>query len=367
MKRSFSKAFEYSDCWVEDSRLVVLSARDAKARGAVICPYTKVMSATRSDDHWRVEIKDMQSGEVTFCRARALVNAAGPWTSQVLHPRGADDLAKNVRLVRGSHIVVPKLFDHDRSYFFQGKDGRIIFAIPYETDFTLIGTTDKDHSNPQEKPKCTPEEVQYLLNFASEYFEQPLRAEDIVWSYSGVRSLFDDGASSAQSATRDYVLKLDDGLGPPVVDIFGGKITTHRKLAEAVLAKLQPHFPNFSGDWTAGIALPGGDFVPDGVDELTDRLLADYAFLTLRWARRLIRAYGTESWRVLGAAKTAADLGKDFGATLTESEVRWLIDHEFAATAEDVIWRRSKLGLRLSEPEAVVLANWMKENSAVSV
>ena len=261
--------------------------------------------------------------------------------------------------MRGSHIVVPKLHDHDKAYFFQGEDGRIIFAIPYETDFTLIGTTDLDHEGDPGNPVCTDAERDYLCRFASEYFANPVRPEDVVWTYSGVRPLYDDGAKSATAATRDYVLSLD-ATGAPVLNVFGGKITTYRKLAEATLAKLRGAFPEMGGDWTAGVAMPGGDFPVDGVEDLIAGLRADYPFLDARWAKRLIRAYGTEAREILGDAESADDLGRDFGASLSEAELRWLMAREYAVTAEDVVWRRSKLGLRLSEGQIAEIDSFMR-------
>ncbi len=360
----FERAFEYSDCWVEDSRLVVLNARDACERGAQICPRTKVMHAERADGLWQIETEDMATGARHTWFARGLVNAAGPWVSDVVNNVTGSNLPKQTRLVRGSHIVTRRLFDHDKCYFFQGTDGRIIFAIPYETDFTLIGTTDAEHAEASDPPVCTPEEQTYLLNFINQYLADPIGADDIVWTYSGVRPLFDDGASSASAATRDYVLKLEsDGGLAPLLNVFGGKITTYRKLAEAAMAQLASYFPDKSGGWTADAPLPGGDFAVADAGNLIGRLQAEYAFLTPAWAQRLIRAYGLDAWAVLGGATSPEGLGQSFGSTLHAAEVRWLMEHEFAQDAEDVLWRRSKLGLRLSPEQAEQLDNWMKAQS----
>ncbi|MEX0969814.1 MAG: glycerol-3-phosphate dehydrogenase [Paracoccaceae bacterium] len=353
----FSKAYEYSDCWVEDSRLVVLNARDAQARGAQIQTRAEVVSASVQDGIWQVTVKT--EGETKTIRAKMLINAAGPWVGDVIHGKLRLNSRENVRLVRGSHIVTRKLFDHDKCYFFQGTDGRIIFAIPYEQDFTLIGTTDADHDDPSRLPVCTDEERDYLCDFASQYFAQPVTPADVVWTYSGVRPLFDDGASSASAATRDYTLKLDQSAGAPVLNIFGGKITTYRRLAESALEHIGKVLPLSKGKWTAGVALPGGDFAHDGVAMLVAELQRDYPFLTDFWAWRLVRAYGTEARIVLGTAKRATDLGQDFGATLTAAEVTWLISCEYARSAEDVLWRRSKLGLRLNKSQAAALDDWM--------
>ncbi len=360
LKPQFRRAFEYSDCWVEDSRLVVLNARDAQARGATVMTRTRVVSARVSDGLWTADLEDAEGMRSTLL-ARAVVNATGPWAADVL--RGAMGLASQdrVRLVRGSHIVTRKLFDHDRCYFFQGSDGRIIFAIPYEGDFTLIGTTDVEHPDPSVPPVCTPEEQDYLCAFASEYFAKPVTRDDIVWTYSGVRPLHDEGAASATAASRDYTLKLDTSAGAPVLHVFGGKITTYRRLAESALAKIGPALGNTRAPWTAGVPLPGGKFPVDGVPRLVAELRAAHPFLTEPWAFRLLRAYGTDAREVLGDARDASALGQDFGATLTEAEVRWLMDHEWARTAEDVVWRRSKLGLRMDAESVDRLDRWMRE------
>ena len=361
LKDKFTRAFEYSDCWIEDSRLVVLNARDAQARGAVIRTRTKVQSAERVGDLWRITLVDQETGHRSSLRARALVNAAGPWVKDVISGTLRLNSTEGVRLVRGSHIVTKRLFSHDKCYFFQGADGRIIFAIPYENDFTLIGTTDAEHNDASQKPECTPEEAAYLCRFASEYFKVPVTTDDIVWTYSGVRPLYDDGAKSATAATRDYVLSLEDAKGAPLLNVFGGKITTYRKLAEAALAKLAPHFPQATGGWTAGAALPGGDFPVDGFENLAQSLQRGYPFLSEPWARRLVRAYGTEAVDILGDAREASDLGPDFGATLTGAEVRWQMSREFAREAADVVWRRTRLGLRLSESQIAALDKFMQQ------
>ena len=361
LQPKYRRAFEYSDCWVDDSRLVVLNARDAQARGARILTRAKVVSAEREGGLWRISVA--RGGGVETHRARALVNAAGPWVGEVIREALHRGSREQVRLVRGSHIVTRRLFDHDRAYVFQGEDGRIIFAIPYEQDFTLIGTTDHDHRGDAASPACTAEEQDYLCAFASRYFARPVTRADVVWTYSGLRPLYDDGASSATAATRDYVLSLDAAGGAPVLNVFGGKITTYRRLAEAALARLAPHFPGAGGAWTAGAALPGGDFAVDGVEGLIADLRAGHPFLDEKWARRLVRAYGTEAARMLEGATARADLGRDFGATLYERELRWMIHREYARDAEDVLWRRSKLGLRMRAEEVAALEAWMAEHA----
>lgn len=358
----FAKAYEYSDCWVEDSRLVILNARDAQARGAQILTRTKVMQADRVDDLWHITTKDRDTGETHLTVAKMLVNAGGPWVEDIIRNTAQIKSDHGVRLVRGSHIVTRKLYEHDKCYFFQGGDGRIIFAIPYETDFTLIGTTDSDHQDASIKPECNQAESDYLRAFASSYFKKPIEKDDVVWSYSGVRPLYDDGASSATAATRDYVLKVDQQDGDaPLLNIFGGKITTYRKLAEQALAKIAPFFPNLDANWTAGVSLPGGDFPVDGVATLIGDLRQNYTFLDEFWATRLVKAYGTEARLILGDAKSVADLGQTFGATLTEREIIWLMEKEYARAAEDVVWRRSRLGLRMTKSEIAELEIWMTQ------
>jgi len=361
LKPLFSKAFEYSDCWVDDVRLVVLNARDAADRGADIRVRTQVTGARREGDLWRVELRDLRTGETETVSARLLVNAAGPWVDRVLSTTTGRNDVHNVRLVQGSHIVVRQVFEHDRSYIFQNADGRIIFAIPYEGDLTLIGTTDRDYTGDPATVAITPEETEYLCAAASEYFAKPITADDVVWTYSGVRPLFDDGASKAQEATRDYVLKEDEAAGPPLINIFGGKITTYRKLAESMLERIEAKLGARKPAWTARAPLPGGDFPTTGHAELVEKLRAAYPFLTPDHARRLIRLYGTRSWTLLGDAKTAADLGRDFGQHLSEAEIRYLMAQEWAVSAEDVLWRRSKLGLKLTADEAAALQAFMDE------
>lgn len=361
LKPLFTKAFEYSDGWVMDARLVALNARDAANRGADIRTRTKVVEASRDGGMWKIVLESEVGERIReTVRARVLVNAAGPWIDRVLDNVLGRKGVHNVRLVQGSHIVVRKKFDDPRAYFFQNKDGRIIFAIPYEDDFTLIGTTDRDYDGPLGKPQISEQETDYLCDAASEYFVEPVRREDIVWTYSAVRPLFDDGASQAQEATREYVIKtdaVDDKAA--LVDIFGGKITTYRRLAEHALETIEHYLGKRKPAWTADAPLPGGDFGVHGFNGEVGALRADYPFLGEAHARRLVRLYGTKARVMLGGAKSRADLGRDFGADLTEREVRYLAGEEWAMTAEDVLWRRTKLGLRLDAAQAGALAEFM--------
>ena len=356
LKPEFTLGFEYSDCWVEDTRMVVLNARDAADRGATVATRTRCLSATREDGAWTLSLQDVGTGARREIRARALVNAAGPWVAEVLRTVLRSNAPSTVRLVQGSHVVVPRLYEHDRCYIFQNADKRIFFAIPYEQDFTLVGTTDHDYKGDPAGVHATEDEIDYICRAASSYFVKPVTPAEVVWSYSGVRPLYDDGASAAQEATRDYVLELDapEG-GPAALSIFGGKITTYRRLAEAALARLAPHLPPATAataGWTARTALPGGDFAPDGFDAAVAGLRARYPFLPPRLAHRLVRAYGTKAEVLLGGAASMQDLGRVLGADLTEAEVAYLAREEWAETADDVVWRRSKLGLRMT-PAAI--------------
>ncbi|ESX70741.1 MULTISPECIES: glycerol-3-phosphate dehydrogenase [unclassified Mesorhizobium] len=361
LKPLFHKAFEYSDGWVNDARLVALNARDAADRGATIRTRTKVVGARREGDLWAIRVEDVQTGEAEEVKARLLVNAAGPWVDHVLSTTVGQNDVHNVRLVQGSHIVIKKKFDDPRAYFFQNKDGRIIFAIPYEEEFTLIGTTDRDYPGDPHDVKISDTEIDYLCAAASEYFAEAVTRPDIVWTYSAVRPLYDDGASKAQEATRDYVLKADGGGGKaPMVNAFGGKITTYRRLSESMLEKVEGFLGKRGKPWTANAPLPGGDFPATGFDVQVAKLKSAYPFLDQRLARRLTRLYGTRAQVLLGLAKSNADLGRNFGADLYEAEVRYLSENEWALTAEDVLWRRTKRGLHLSREQASALDEFMR-------
>ena len=352
LRPEFTSGFEYSDCWVDAARMVVLNARDAASRGADIRTRTACVSARAADHAWSLTLS---SGEEIG--ARALVNAAGPWVSKFLATGLGHNAPTKVRMVKGSHLVVRRLFEHDKCYIFQNRDGRICFAIPYERDFTLIGTTDEDYEGDPYAAGISPSEEAYLLDAVGFYLRTPIDPAAIVWRYSGVRPLRDDGSGKAQEATRDYVLELAGS--PPVLSVFGGKITTYRRLAEAALAKLAPFFPALPGPWTATATLPGGDFPWDGAAALGDALRRRYPFLGPATVDRFVRSYGTLTQDLLDDARSTADMGRTIGADLTDREVAWLVRTEWARTADDILWRRSKLGLRFTEAERAALETMM--------
>ncbi len=361
LKSEFTRGYEYSDCWVEDARLVVLNARDAKARGADVRTRTQCMAARRIDGVWEVEIA--KEGKSQHIRARAIVNAAGPWVSEVLSGVIGRNDPDKIRMVKGSHLVVDKLYDHDRCYIFQNADGRICFAIPYEYNYTLIGTTDEDHKGDPDKPEMSDDERDYMLKAVSEYFKKPVTKDQVRWSYSGIRPLYDDGANKAQEATRDYVLKLDQPKNEaPILSVFGGKITTARKLSQAVMTQMAHFFPQMLPDWTEHAKLPGGDFAFQDIGKHLAELKKQHSYLKPHEVLRLFRAYGTDALILLKGARFASDLGQMFG-TLSEREVEYLKANEWAETAEDILWRRSKLGLHMNPDDQQLLRDYLAGNS----
>jgi glycerol-3-phosphate dehydrogenase len=349
--------FEYSDCRVDDARLVVLNAIDAAERGAAIRTRTRCVHAQRTDGHWRLALDARGIRETAT--ARVLVNAAGPWVAEVSEKVLRLPTPAPIRLVKGSHIIVPQVFEHDRAYLLQSADDRVVFAIPYEGAFTLIGTTDEDYQADPGAATPAPAEIAYLCGVVSGYLRRPVTPAQVVRSFAGVRPLYDDGASKAKDATRDYVLALDAlDEKPPLLTIYGGKLTTYRRLAEEALARLAPWLPA-AGPWTHQSALPGGDFPLEGFGAQVARARADWPFLTEAQADRLVQAYGTRIGRVLGPSQNADALGAAFGHGLTAAEIRYLMRHEWAETADDVLWRRSKLGLHLTPAERDGVAQFM--------
>lgn len=363
---TFSKAFLYSDCWVEDSRLVALAALDAAERGAQILTRTKVIGARRSADLWELTLRPEGSGGLVQVRAKALVNAAGPWVAGVLHGMMGSKTFKKVRLVKGSHIVVPALYQGDHAFIFQNPDKRIVFALPYEGRFTLVGTTDVAFEGDPGSVRASAAEISYLCSSVSRYFRAQISTANVVWTFAGVRPLYDDGSGELSAVTRDYVFDLDALEGQaPALSIFGGKITTFRRLAENALAGLRPYFPGMRGAWTVKAKLPGGDIENADFTAFVSAVRSEWRFLEPNVALRLARAYGTRIERLIGQARSMAELGRDFGLGLTEAELDYLARDEWAQTADDVLWRRSKLGLHLSKTQVeAVTAYYGKRDAA---
>ncbi|MET3652807.1 glycerol-3-phosphate dehydrogenase [Dyella japonica] len=364
LRDEFRTGFVYSDAWVQDARLVVLNAMDAQERGATILTRTHCVGAQRDANGWTVQVASADHG-TSHIRAKALVNATGPWAVQFL-----DQVAKvrhdhALRLVKGSHIVVPRLFEHRYAYIFQQPDRRVVFAIPYETDFTLIGTTDVDYHDDPSAPRIAPDEAQYLCDAVNRYFKRHVTPADVVWNYSGVRPLLDDEQSNASQVTRDYLLEMDQ-QGAPLLNVFGGKLTTYRKLAEEAVDLMAPLFQQATAAWTSeGPPLPGGDR-PD-IDTWQSELQALHPWLPESLARRWVRSYGSRCRRVIGPARALADLGEHFGHDLYQAEVDYLCKAEWARTTDDVLWRRSKLGLRFSAPQVNKLSTYLASRAAAPV
>ena len=348
LQERVTDGFAYSDCWVQDARLVVLNARDAAQRGARVLTRAEVLDARREGGLWQARVRD--EGGVREVAARALVDAAGPWVVDALRRARVESRAA-VRLIKGSHIVVPRLYEGEQAYILQNDDRRIVFVIPYEGRFTLIGTTDVAFDGDPASVAIDPEETAYLCRAVSRWLARPVTPGDVVWSYAGVRPLYDDAAANASAVTRDYVFDLDEN-GPPALSIFGGKITTYRRLAEHAMEKLARFFPGAGGAWTAGAPLPGAAMDARHAGELR-RL---YPFLDAAMADRLLRAYGSDAKMILGDARRPEDLGRDFGYGFTEREIDWLVREEWARSAADILWRRSKLGLHLDTAATAALA-----------
>ena len=366
----FTKAFSYADCWVEDSRLVVLNAMDAAERGAEILTRTRCSAARRRDGLWEATLTPAGGGPVRQVRARALVNAAGPWVTELLHQVAGSKVKKALRLVKGSHLVMPRLFEGEQAYILQHSDRRVVFIIPYEQDFSLIGTTEVPFEGDPARVAIAPAEADYLCTAVNRYLAKPVRPADAVWTYSGVRPLYDDMAANASAVTRDYVFDLDGGTAKggvgaaPLMSIFGGKITTYRKLAEHALAQLQPYLGFSAPDWTERAVLPGGDLPGADFERFLAELRRARPWLPPALARRYARAYGTRVEQLLGAARGPDDLGEDLGGGLHEAEADYLVTREWAAGAEDILWRRSKLGLRVPGGTAARLAAWLERQTA---
>lgn len=360
LKANLRTGFEYSDCRADDARLVALNAVDAGERSADIRTRTECTALERKADHWLATLVHAD-GKEHKVSARIIVNAAGPWVERILGKFDRLNSHAGVRLVKGSHIVTKKLYEGDHAYIFQSADGRVVFVMPYEDDYTLIGTTEADFDLDKDKEEISDTEIDYLCAAANEYFEHAISPDDIVWTYAGVRPLYDDQASSASVVTRDYVFDLDgdkNGIAP-MLSIFGGKLTSYRELAEHAMKKLEPFFTNLGPAWTHSASLPGGDFPIDGMEILLQSVAARYPWLPTEQCERMAKAYGTRIFAVLEDAKSPGDLGKHFGAGLYEAEITYLQDKEFAQTAEDILWRRSKLGLVMTGQERSGVENYL--------
>jgi glycerol-3-phosphate dehydrogenase len=373
LKEQFKRGFVYSDGWVDDARLVVLSAVDARSRGATILTRTECTAVTRGPAHWLAKLRGADGNSATV-QARCLVNAAGPWAEKFLKTNAAQPDTKSLRLVKGSHIVVRKLFDHDYAYIFQNPDKRIIFAIPYEQDFTLIGTTDVEHHGEPGAAKIGQDEIDYLCAQASRYFRQPVKTSEVVWSYSGVRPLLDDEAGDPSAVTRDYLLEVNTDQAP-VLSVWGGKMTTSRKLAEEAADSVCQVLQSSAPAWTAKAQLPGGNFekligaltTPSkDFDSLVGTLQKRYSWLEPTVLRRLARCYGARVVDVLGQASVASSLGAQVAPGLFEAELRYLVRDEWARSADDVLWRRTKLGLHFSAQEQQSVVQWFESNQALT-
>ncbi|HSP58793.1 MAG TPA: glycerol-3-phosphate dehydrogenase, partial [Halomonas sp.] len=345
LKASFKCGFEYSDCWVDDARLVILNAMQAHQQGAEILPRTRCVAARQKGDHWAISLEDRRTGETSIRHAHVLVNAAGPWVESFIRRESARQSRYGIRMIQGSHLIVPRLNDDKRAYILQHHDGRIVFVLPYQQEFSLVGTTDKRYIGEPSKVTASEEEIAYLLDVINHHFKRQLERGDVVSTFSGVRPLCDDESADPSAMTRDYTLDLDES-GPPLLSVFGGKITTYRKLAEAALTMLSPHLPQMGAPWTAMQPLPGGDIVSQ--ERFTQDLQRQFPFLDTAQAERFAASYGSLCLRFLNGKRDASELGEVMGGGLTGAEVDYLVEHEWAQSVEDILWRRTKLGLHLT-------------------
>jgi glycerol-3-phosphate dehydrogenase len=358
LKEEYSAGYEYSDCWVHDARLVVLSAMDAEAHGATIRTHTRCISLIRHDNHWCATLKDERDGRTFEVQAKIVVNAAGPWVEKVLDLAVSTKVSHGIRFVKGSHIVVPKLFDHGYAYIFQHTDGRVLFAIPFEQNYTLLGTTEIELDILPKKVAIDQDEITYICRAVSEYFRKPIDPKTVVWSFSGVRPLYDDAASNASKVTRDYNLHLEQKQAP-ILSIYGGKITTYRKLAEEVMDMLSECMEIQGAAWTSSSHLPGGDIANSNFSFFLSQCSRRYPWMNKNLLLHYTGHYGTRIHQLLDGCLSEADLGVHFGGALYEREVRYLKNHEYAERAEDILWRRTKQGLRLTAEEVGTLETWL--------
>ena len=360
LKDDITQGFEYSDCWVDDARLVVINALSAQQNGASIFARTRCTSAKRVDNQWHISLEDQITKETHEITAKALVNAAGPWVSSFIETKLEQKAPYGIRMIKGSHIVVPKLYQHSNAFIMQNTDKRIVFAIPYREHYTLLGTTDVEYKGNPNDVAISEEETQYILKVANDHFKKTLSPADVVWSYSGVRPLLEDESSDPSAVTRDYTLHLDDkNHKAPLLSIFGGKITTYRKLALSAMTKLTPYFDNLGEAWTDSKPLPGGD-LEMSLDAFAMKLQQDYPFIGANLARRFANSYGTLTHTLLDKVNAEDELGQHFGNQLYQVEVDYLINHEWARSAEDILWRRTKLGLELTSDQVTALESYIQ-------
>ncbi|MGF1769108.1 glycerol-3-phosphate dehydrogenase [Enterovibrio makurazakiensis] len=366
LKPEITKGFEYSDCWVDDARLVVLNIMDAQERGAEVRNRCKVTKATRLGAHWEVEIVDQLTNETFIRHCKVLVNASGPWVKQFYDDSTTLKSPRGIRLIKGSHIVVPRVHDGSAAYILQNEDGRIVFVLPYLDRFSIVGTTDVEHHDDPRKASIDDNEIAYMLKVFNQHFTKQLTADDVVWTYSGVRPLCDDESDSPQAVTRDYTLDLDENGGDaPILSVFGGKLTTYRKLAQAAVNKLEPFFADMGKAWTAESVLPGGEGITS-FNDVETRLTQDFAWMDAMTINRLATTYGSRVLVWLEDAKSASDLGEQFGSGLTQKEVDYLMAIEYVQTGTDLLWRRTKLGLYLSEQEQQRVCDYVAQYRRVS-
>lgn len=360
--------FEYSDCRVDDARLVVSNALQAQQLGAKILTRTRCQSAHRVNGLWHISTEDLNTGKIHHCRAKALINAAGPWAQTFVENKMQQKSARNIRLIKGSHFVVPKIYDGEQAYILQNEDHRIVFVVPYNKDFSLVGTTDKEYTGDPKDVAMDDEEERYLLNVVNAHFTQQITSDDIRWRYSGVRPLCDDESDSPSAITRDYTLELeaDASNKAPILSIFGGKITTYRKLSESALAELAPYFPMMRQSWTADHPMIGGDIGEHTYQEWTSSIQQTYPWLHAGLLERLTNAYGTRIHLLLDGTSSIMDLGTHFGNDLYQTEVEYLLRHEWAASAEDILWRRSKLGLHFNNEQSQTLEQFIQDNPVLT-
>lgn len=352
-------AFEYSDCQVDDSRLVIVNAVDAAEHGAEIVTRTKCIAAQRKGDRWLVTLRESDDS-VRLVEARVLVNVSGPWVNRFLSDAVSKPGMAHGRLIKGSHLVVPRLYEDRRALLLQNDDGRVVFVIPYHGRFSLIGTTEVEHPSDPKVETITDEELEYLCRAVGRYLGPKVEPSDAVWSFSGLRPLFDDASANASSITRDYRLELDAPQGgPPLLTIFGGKLTTYRRLAEHTLKKLKGYLPKMAGPWTHQTPLPGGDLGVASTEQYAEQLIENRPWFSRATARRYARCYGTRAERILGDATSFEDMGRYLGDGLNEAEVSYLVEHEWARTARDILWRRTKLGLHASAATVENLEMWL--------